>query len=127
MNCSANFTSANTDAVDPRLDWTVGRDGVPYKDWGVHSSTLGWVRDISYGGFYNAKKNVHEKSSGSQSNVGWNSQHLNSVNIHILRFADLLLMQAEAEVATRRQAVEAVAKKPSASAFSSAPASAGCR
>src|SRR5213594_4048725 len=23
--------------VDPRLDWTVGRDSVPYKDWGLHN------------------------------------------------------------------------------------------
>ena len=28
--------------VDPRLDWTVGRDGVPYKDWGLH--TPDWIR-----------------------------------------------------------------------------------
>jgi starch-binding outer membrane protein, SusD/RagB family len=95
---NANFTSADLAPVDPRLDWTVGRDGVPYKDWGIHSSTLGWVRDISFGGPYNGKKNVHEKSSGAQSNVGWNSQHLNSVNMHIYRYADLLLLLAEAEV-----------------------------
>src|SRR5690606_29366331 len=93
-----NFTSADTAPVDPRLDWTVGRDGVPYKDWGVHSSTLGWVRDISFGGFYNGKKHTHEQASGAGSNVGWNPAHLNSVNIHIFRYADLLLLLAEAEV-----------------------------
>jgi hypothetical protein len=93
-----NFTSDDTAPVDPRLDWTVGRDGVPFKDWGIHSSTLGWVRDISFGGYYNGKKQVHERSSGAQSNVGWNSQHLNSVNLHLFRYADLLLLLAEAEV-----------------------------
>jgi starch-binding outer membrane protein, SusD/RagB family len=95
---SDNFTSTDTAPVDPRLDWTVGRDGVPYKDWGVHSSTLGWVRDISFGGFYNGKKHVHEQSSDAGSNVGWNPAHLNSVNTHIYRYADLLLLLAEAEV-----------------------------
>src|SRR5690606_15699976 len=50
-----NFTAANTAPVDPRLDWTVGRDGVPYLDWGIHRSDLGWVRDISFGGYYNGK------------------------------------------------------------------------
>lgn len=95
---NANFTGANDAAVDPRLDWTVGRDNVPYLDWGIHSSTLGWVRDISFGGFYNGKKHVHEKSSGAGSNVGWNPAHLNSVNIHLFRYADLLLLLAEAEV-----------------------------
>jgi hypothetical protein len=94
----ANFTSASTQAVDPRLDWTVGRDGVPFKDWGVYSAIGGWVRDITNGGWYSAKKNVHEKSSGAQSTVGWQNTQLNSVNIHLFRYADLLLLLAEADV-----------------------------
>ena len=93
---NANFTAGNPQAVDPRLDWTVGRDGVPYKDWGAHAS--GWIRAPSYGGPYSAKKNVHEKASGAESTVGWVPTQLNSVNIHILRYADLLLLLAEAEV-----------------------------
>jgi starch-binding outer membrane protein, SusD/RagB family len=94
----ANFTAAVKEPVDPRLDWTVGRDGVPYKDWGIHDAPGGWVRDISYGGFYNGKKHVQEKASGTTSNVGWNPAHLNSMNWHIFRYADLLLLLAEAEV-----------------------------
>jgi hypothetical protein len=94
---NATFTAAtNTVPVDPRLDWTVGRDGVPYKDWGPHDP--GWIRSPSYGGPYSPKKNVHEKSSGAQSTVGWTNTQLNSVNIHIFRYADMLLMLAEAEV-----------------------------
>ena len=100
-----NFTAALSASVevDPRLDWTVGRDGVPFKDWGRHGFNAAgqpsdWVRARAYGGPYSPKKNVHERGSGSQSNVGWNAQHLNSVNIHIYRYADLLLMLAEAEV-----------------------------
>jgi len=69
---------------------------VPYKDWGIHE--LGWIRSPAYGGFYSSKKNVHEKSSGAQSNVGWTNTQLNSVNIHIFRYADMLLLLAEAEV-----------------------------
>ena len=93
---SANFTRAATTPVDPRLDFTVGRDGVPYKDWGPHSAD--WIRSPSYGGTYSNKKNVHEKASGAVSTVGWNNTQLNSVNIHIFRYADLLLLLAEAEV-----------------------------
>jgi hypothetical protein len=94
---NANFTAANsTTPVDPRLDWTIGRDGVPYKDWGPHQP--GWIRSPSYGGVYSPKKNVHEKTSGAQSTVGWTNTQLNSVNIHILRYADVLLLLAEAEV-----------------------------
>jgi hypothetical protein len=69
---------------------------VPYKDWGNHAS--GWIRQATYGGVYSPKKNVHERTSGAQSNVGWVPTQLNSVNIHIFRYADLLLLLAEAEV-----------------------------
>ena len=82
--------------VDPRLDWTVGRDGVPYKDWGVHDPT--WIRSPTYGGPYSPKKNIHENASGAQSNVGWVNTQLNAVHIHLFRYADLLLMLAEAEI-----------------------------
>jgi hypothetical protein len=93
---NANLTAATLTPVDPRLDWTVGRDGVPYKDWGEHAA--GWIRAPSYGGPYSAKKNVHEKASNAESAVGWVPTQLNSVNIHIFRYADLLLLLAEAEV-----------------------------
>jgi hypothetical protein len=92
----AEFDASHMEPVDPRLDWTVGRDGVPYKDWGTHEA--GWIRDPAYSGPYSPKKNVHEQSSGAQSNVGWTNTQLNSVNIHIFRYADLLLLLAEAKV-----------------------------
>lgn len=93
---NATFIGASTAAVDPRLDWTVGRDNVPYKDWGMHAS--GWIRDASYGGPYSSKKNVHEFAADAQSTVGWTPTQLNSANIHLFRYADLLLLLAEAEV-----------------------------
>ena len=94
----AAFTAPGKgNAVDPRLDWTAGRDGVPYKDWGKEDVT--WVRQVSNGGWYQNKKNVHEKASGAEQKAGnWNPQQLNSVNIHLLRYADVLLLLAEAEV-----------------------------
>ena len=93
---NANFTSANLAPVDPRLDYTVGRDGVPYKDWGPHLSS--WIRAPAYGGVYSPKKNVQEKASGNVSSVGWQPSQQNGVNIHLFRYADLLLLLAEAEV-----------------------------
>ena len=83
-------------ALDPRIDWTMGRDGVPFKDWGTHEA--GWIRQEAFGGPYSGKKNIHEQSSDAQSNVGWVNTQLNSVNIHIYRYADALLLLAEAEV-----------------------------
>jgi len=85
-----------TDTLDPRVDWTIGRDYVPYKDWGLHKPD--WIRAPGYGGRYSPKKNVQEDASGSQSGVGWNAAQLNSVHYHLFRYADLLLLKAEAEV-----------------------------
>jgi hypothetical protein len=82
--------------VDPRLDWTVGRDGVPYKDWGLHE--VSWIRAPAFGGPYSAKKTAYEDASGAVSNVGWVNTQLSSMNIHIYRYADMLLLLAEAEV-----------------------------
>ncbi len=97
---SANFSSDDKSAVDPRLDWTAGRNGVPYKDWGLYDAEGGWVRDIANGGPYSPKKNAHEQASGAESSVGWQNTQLNSVNIHLFRYADMLLLLAEAEAET---------------------------
>ncbi|HWC74291.1 MAG TPA: RagB/SusD family nutrient uptake outer membrane protein [Gemmatimonadales bacterium] len=93
-----NFAAGNlTVPVDPRLDWTVGRDATPYKDWGLQNRS--WIRDAIYSGPYSPKKNVHENSANAESNVGWQSTQLNDVNIHIFRYADALLLLAEADIA----------------------------
>jgi len=51
--------------LDPRLDWTVGRRGIPYWDWGFHSGR-DWIRDQNYGGPYSPKKQVYKKSQEGQ-------------------------------------------------------------
>lgn len=94
-----SFNDANVttdDPVDPRLDWVVGRDDVPFLDWGPH--TPGWIRDRAWAGPFSSKKNVYEQSSGAESAVGWNPTHLHSINLNLLRYADVILMLAEAEV-----------------------------
>ena len=95
---NAAFVAGDLTAVDPRLDWTIGRDGVPFKDWGNYSIT--WVRDQANGGPYMPKKIIHEKGSGQEANVGWQPQQQSSINMHIYRYGDLLLMLAEAYVET---------------------------
>jgi len=98
---SANFKAHDMTPVDPRLDWTVGRDSVPYKDWGLYSLKDGWVRDVGNGGPYGPKKNAHEFASGAeQLSGGWAPTQQNSVRIHLFRYADLLLLLAEAQVET---------------------------
>lgn len=95
-----NFTSADLVPVDPRLDWTVGREGVPLKDWGLYT-VAAYARDVANGGPYAAKKNIHESASGAEQVAGgWAPTQQNSVNIHLFRYADMLLLLAEAMVET---------------------------
>jgi hypothetical protein len=82
--------------LDPRLDWTVGRDGVPYKDWGPHEP--GWIRTPAFGGPYSPKKNIYEDASGAVHHIAYGSTQLNNMNMHIFRYADMLLLLAEAYV-----------------------------
>ena len=91
---AADVTPA--DVVDPRLDWTTGRDDVPFMDWGLHAP--GWIRDRAWAGPYSIKKTVYEQAAGAASAVGWAPYQLNSLNRHLLRFADLMLLLAEAEI-----------------------------
>lgn len=96
----ANFTAADVAAVDPRLDWTVGREGVPLKDWGNYT-VAAYARDIANGGPYAPKKHIHEKGSGAEQLAGgWSPTQQNSMNMHIFRYADMLLLLAEAMIET---------------------------
>ena len=93
-----DFKAMNLAPVDPRLDWTVGRKFVPFKDWGVYDTT--WARFPENGGPYAAKKTIYENAAGAEATVGWQPQQQSSMNIHLYRYADLLLMLAEADVET---------------------------
>lgn len=93
-------TSYTPDAgnLDPRLDWTVGRRGIPYLDWGLHPGKS-WIRDQGFGGPFAPKKNVYYKAQEGKLTDGTNwTSGLTATNYKIMRFADVLLMAAEAEV-----------------------------
>jgi len=85
--------------LDPRADFTIGRRGIDYNGYGVHIGKE-WIRasfaDIS--GPYLPKKNTFQKSdTNNQGSGGWGEQ-LTGINYHIMRYADVLLMAAEAAV-----------------------------
>jgi starch-binding outer membrane protein, SusD/RagB family len=90
-----------TENVDPRLDWTVGRRGIPYLDWGLHAGSS-WIRDQAYGGPYSPIKNVHHKSQESvYVGTAWGGfTGFNTTSLSLIRYADVLLMAAECEVET---------------------------
>jgi len=89
------FTPDNGN-LDPRLDWTVGRRGIPYLDYGVHPGN-DWIRAQSYAGPFSPIKNVWWNASTDAD--GDNSQWApgSAINVFIIRFADVLLMAAEVE------------------------------
>jgi len=83
--------------LDPRLDWTVGRRGVPFHDWGPHPGER-WVRDQLFSGPYAPKKKVYWQSQEDEfaDNNQWAPGTAHDINV--IRFADVLLMAAEAEI-----------------------------
>lgn len=86
-----------TQTLDPRLEWTVGRRGVAYHDWGPHPGNL-WIREQSTGGPYSPKKHVYRRATRDQfgADNAWGATG-SAVNYEVIRFADVLLMAAEAK------------------------------
>jgi hypothetical protein len=89
------FTPDNGN-LDPRIDWTVARRGIPVHDWGLHPG-FNWIRDQASAGPYSNKKNLYwqatQSSYGDQSTWAPGS----AINYSVIRFADVLLMAAEAK------------------------------
>lgn len=95
IESTAPFT-AETRTLDPRLDWTVGRRGIPYLDWGVHPGKA-YVRDQAYGGPYSPKKHVMYRSDVGTNTFAGNPR-LNANNYRLIRYSHVLLWLAEIEV-----------------------------
>lgn len=85
----------NTIAVDPRLDFSVGRYGIPYKDWGLPKND--WVRNPVNGGVFLPKKHVYSKKEKDAGQVaihdGWAPG--STMNIQYLSLRDIMLLYAE--------------------------------
>jgi len=90
-----------TVTIDPRLDYTVGRRDVDYNGYGLHEGK-GFIRanfsDIS--GPYLPKKNVYQADDSANHGAGGWGENLSGINSHIMRYADVILMAAEAAVET---------------------------
>jgi hypothetical protein len=95
---STSFVQDTVTPVDPRLDLTVGRRGVPYLDWGIMRGST-WIRDQGNGGPYLNKKNMFlKKDKGTLSTTtGW-ATGVNSNSFRAIRYAHILLWRAEVAV-----------------------------
>jgi len=95
---SSDAFDPDTGNLDPRIDHSIGRRGIPYLDWIAHPGKA-WIRAQPYAGPYSPKKYIYYKSQENSFTDGssWTRGYA-TMNYTIIRFADLLLMAAEAEI-----------------------------
>src|SRR5436190_4666129 len=96
-NVSAESGTSYAGNLDPRIDWTMGRPGIPYLDWGLHPGTA-WIRNPTNDGNKSPIKNVYAQSQKNFTDVGsayWGPTELVANNVNIIRFSDILLWEAE--------------------------------
>jgi starch-binding outer membrane protein, SusD/RagB family len=97
LKASDPFTPT-TEPLDPRIDWTLGRRGIPYLDWGLCGGE-DWSRgDVVP---YNPIKNVfwHSQMANTSDNFqGWATNQGTANNYNMIRFAEVILWRAECEV-----------------------------
>ncbi len=85
-----------TDLLDPRIDFTMGRRGLPYMDWGIMRGK-DWIREQAWGGPYvTVEKTFFYKSERNSlsTTTGWQTG-INANNFRYLRFGHILLWRAE--------------------------------
>ncbi|MFB6343504.1 RagB/SusD family nutrient uptake outer membrane protein [Saccharicrinis sp. FJH62] len=103
VELSATDITPDGVTVDPRIDHTVGMDGHPYKyrneDSYIFSNS--WVRDP---GVYGLFQSMKEQQAADCSCYKKQGPFMGvSKNIDIIRYADVLLMQAEAYIELGQQ------------------------
>ena len=79
-------------SVDPRLDHTVGRPGILFKNH--HIMQVDYVRDLTYAGPYFSKKHIAEPEGFGIG--GWGNISAN--NFRIMRLGHVILWAAEAKM-----------------------------
>lgn len=90
---NVNVTSDYQGSIDPRLDLTVGRIGFPFRGF---TYTQGWCRDYNTYGEYSGKKGLIDPTSPDMvQGFLWGASGLNFI---LIRYADILLLKAEALV-----------------------------
>ncbi len=89
--------------VDPRLDFTLGRIGMP---WRSHQYNEKWCRNFELYGQYSGKKPYPSPESPYVKTgiVPWGAS---SLNFLLIRYADVMLMKAEALIEQNKNLDEA--------------------
>lgn len=91
-----SIADLNTATVDPRLDHTVGIDGHPYKYDNTKPFSNSWVRDPGVYGNFHTMRFQQLATSSSYFKLG--PFMGTAKNYDVIRYDDVLLMQAEAYI-----------------------------
>ena len=85
-----------TELVDSRLDWTVGRRGIPYLDWGLGGGEP-WTRGdlVPYTAYKKCILSLQPRLQLLITQAGGHQTRAFANNYNIIRFADVLLWRAE--------------------------------
>ena len=99
-----SYNSSNVDDedfVDPRLDHTIGRPGITWKDWEPMAQQENWSRDSgTYGLFVRKKNMIYPTSDGLASNPNGFPWAQGNLDFPLIKYSDLLLWKAEASIET---------------------------
>ena len=95
VGANATFVLDVSVPVDPRLDWTVGRRGVNFLDWGKMPG-FSWIRDQNYAGPYTGKKWMYYLADEGSSTHSTSRRSVNN-NYRLLKLSMVILWLAEIE------------------------------
>ncbi|MCW3787681.1 RagB/SusD family nutrient uptake outer membrane protein [Plebeiibacterium sediminum] len=76
--------------VDPRLDFTMGRIGIPYRGYTYNEK---WIRDATFGGFSGKKFAIDPDDPNMVQGFPWGGSGL---DYKLIRYSEVLLWKAEA-------------------------------
>jgi hypothetical protein len=98
VGATSPFVLDVSQPVDPRLDWTVGRRGVNFLDWGKMPG-FSWIRDQNYAGPYTGKKWMYYLADEGSSTHATARRSVNN-NYRLIKLSSVILWLAEIEAET---------------------------
>lgn len=96
ISAGVAFTLDKSIPVDPRLDWTIGRRGVNFLDWGPMPGST-WIRDQIYAGPFTGKKWMYYLAEENSTTHSTNKRNVNN-NYRLIKLSSVILWLAECEV-----------------------------
>lgn len=94
----AEFTPTDQ-LLDPRVDWTLGRRGIPFLDWGPYTGSDWMLDQAGMGPFLNKKIHFFQRNAGTiKTSDWWWAGGLNGDNFNLFRLSHIILWRAEVAV-----------------------------